>query len=99
MAKQETESYSTIATLELSFIDLRAHFEAQLRTVARAERCLVNCRSASDERTFATAVDSLQAEIQVVSTNNCSIRAVIDQVDTSARRLAPPTERSTDLTT
>jgi hypothetical protein len=99
MAKPETESDATIATLELSFVDLRAHFEAQLRTVARAERCLVKCRSASDERIFATAVDSLQAEIQVVSTNNRSIRAVIDQVDTSARRLAPPSARSTDVAT
>jgi hypothetical protein len=76
-----------VATLALSLIDLRAHFEAQLRTVTRAEQCLLKCRGATETAAFEIAVQTLRCEIQVISQNNRSIRTVIDQVDADADAL------------
>jgi hypothetical protein len=76
-----------VAALGLSFTDLRAHFEAQLRAVTRAEQRLAECRDAIDQPSFDAAVHSLQAEVDLVSKNNRSIRAVIDSVDVTTRQL------------
>jgi hypothetical protein len=65
-------------------IDLRAHFAAQLRRVARAEDTLVKCRTARDAATFDVSAAALRSEVQVVSDNNRSVRSVIDQMDIDA---------------
>ena len=90
MTRPSTQVDSRIASLALAVIDLRAHFEAQLRTVARAEEALVKCRNATEPAAFDLSATALRGEIQVVSDNNRSVRAVIDQMDVDARELLCP---------
>ena len=71
-------------------IDLRAHFEAQLRTVIRAEEALLKCRTADDDAAFQASAGALRGEVQIVSDNNRSVTAVIDQMDIDARDLVFP---------
>jgi hypothetical protein len=87
MAKSSTQDESRIASLALAVIDLRAHFEAQLRAVARAEEALVKCRNAKDAAAFDPSAKALRVEVQVVSDNNGSVRVVIDQMALHAREL------------
>jgi hypothetical protein len=87
MATRLNESRDGIPRLALSLIDLRAHFEAQLRAVQRAEDAFLKCRTAGDRAAFAAATSALRIEIQIVSDNNRSIRTVIDQLDADARAL------------
>jgi hypothetical protein len=80
-----------MASLALALIDLRAHFEAQLRAVARAEEALVKCRAATDSAEFDfSAAATLREEVQVLRENNASIRGVIDQLQADARELVFP---------
>ena len=90
MARFSTQVDSRIASLALAVIDLRAHFEAQLRTVARAEEALVNCRTARDPAAFDLSATAFRGEVQIVSDNNRSVRTVIDQMDVDMRDLAFP---------
>ena len=87
MTKPSIKVDSQIASLALAVIDLRAHFEAQLRTVARAEEALVKCRTARDPATFTASATALRGAVQMVSENNRSARAVIDQMDADACEL------------
>lgn len=87
MATRLNESGDGIPRLALTLIDLRAHFEAQLRAVQRAEEAFLKCRTAGDRAAFVTSTGALRNVIQIVSDNNRSIRAVIDQLDTDARAL------------
>jgi hypothetical protein len=87
MARPASQVDSRIASLALAVIDLRAHFEAQLRRVARAEEMLVTCRTPRDRAAFESSAAALRGEVQVVSDNNRSIRAVIDRMDVDAREL------------
>ena len=87
MARTSTQVDNRIASLALAVIDLRAHFEAQLRTVARAEDALVKCRTANDRAAFDSSATMLRGEVQIVSDNNQSVRAVIEQMDVDAREL------------
>ena len=93
MARHSTPVDGRIASLALAVIDLRAHFEAQLRMVARAEGSLVQCRTAGDPAAFESSAAALRREIQVVSDNNRSVRIVIDQMDADARDLEFPAQR------
>jgi hypothetical protein len=90
MARPSNEVDTRLASLALAVIDLRAHFEAQLRRVRRAEEALVKCRTAKDPRVFDSSAAALRGEIQVVSDNNRSVRAVIDQMDVDAQGLGFP---------
>jgi hypothetical protein len=90
MASYSSEIDNRIARLALSLTDLRAHFEAQLRSVHRAEEQLVRCRTAHDGPTFAESKNALRERIQVVSDNNTSVRAVIEQVTADVSRLRFP---------
>jgi hypothetical protein len=90
MPRSSGEIDNRIASVALAVTDLRAHFEAQLRRVARAEEALQRCRTARDAAAFDSSAAALRGEIQVVSDNNRSIRAVIDQMDVDARELARP---------
>jgi hypothetical protein len=87
MARSSTHIDDRIAALALAVIDLRAHFEAQLRAVARAEQALVKCRTVKSYRPFESAATALRDEIRIVSNNNRSVRTVIDQMDFDARDL------------
>jgi hypothetical protein len=90
MGTRSTQVGSRIASLALAVIDLRAHFEAQLRTVIRAEDALVKCRAAGDPAAFDSSATALRAAVQVVSDNNRSVRAVIDQMNVDASDLMFP---------
>ena len=63
MVRRSKPTADGTAKLALALIDLRAHFEAQLRTVVRAEETLLKCRGAHDAATFDTAA----ATFRVVS--------------------------------
>jgi hypothetical protein len=87
MASYSSEINDGIARLALSLTDLRAHFEAQLRSVHRAEEHLLRCRTAHNGATFAKSRNALRERLQVVSDNNTSVRAVIEQVSADVSRL------------
>jgi hypothetical protein len=88
MARRSTQIDTGTARLALAFIDLRAHFEAQLRNVVRAEQCLLRCRVAGDPATFDAAAASLQAEVQAVAENRRSASDLVAQIVADARGLA-----------
>jgi hypothetical protein len=90
MTRTSTQVGNRIASLALAVTDLRAHFEAQLRSVARAEEALMKCRTARDSAAVTSAATALRNEIRVVSDNNRSVRAVIDQMDVDACQLVVP---------
>jgi hypothetical protein len=90
MVKRSTQANGRIRSLALAVIDLRAHFEAQLRAVARAEEALVQCRTARNPTAFDSSANVLRGEVQVVSDNNRSVRGVIDQMYLDAREVVFP---------
>jgi hypothetical protein len=92
MVRPSTEVDNRIASLALAVIDLRAHFEAQLRAVAHAEEALSRCRTATHPAAFDAAAITLRDEVHVVSDNNRSVRPVIDQMDVDANDLVFPRE-------
>jgi hypothetical protein len=75
------------ATLALALMDLRAHFEAQLRTIARAEQSLSRCRGAENAAIFDVAADTLRAEVGAVAENRRSAADLVDQIVADARAL------------
>ena len=87
MPKRSTPTDERIPTLALSLTDVRAHFEAQLRAVMRAEDALLKCQKAADQIAFEASTSTLRNEIQNLFDNNRSIKAVIDQMDSDARAL------------
>jgi hypothetical protein len=93
MARPSAPVDNRIASLALSVIDLRAHFEAQLRAVDRTEEALVKCRTARGAAAFDSAAAALRGEVQVVSHNNRSVRPLIDQMDVDARDLSFPNRK------
>jgi hypothetical protein len=93
MARPSTPFDSRLTSLALAVIDLRAHFEAQLRRVARAEEALVKCRTAKDSAAFDSSAAALRGQAQVVSENNRTVRAVIDQMVADTRDLTLPLKK------
>jgi hypothetical protein len=87
MPKRQTDADDAIARLALNFIDLRAHFEAQLRTITHSEQCLLKCRRAVDADTFNASAESLRREIQVICANRESVGTVLEQSIAEARAL------------
>jgi hypothetical protein len=87
MANRSTQIAHGIANLDLRLTDLRAHFEAQLRTVRRAEECLLRCRSARDELAFAAATDTFREQLTVVAKNRHTIGALLNQIVDDADKL------------
>jgi hypothetical protein len=87
MPHRPTQIDDELARLALSLVDLRAHFEAQLRTVVRAEQCLLKCRRADDAVAFDTAADTLRGEVKTVLENRRGVRDLLEQVIAAARRL------------
>jgi len=73
--------------LDLRLTDLRAHFEAQLRTVGRAEDCLLRCRGAKDAVAFDAAADTFREQLTVVARNRKTIGALLNQIGDDAEKL------------
>lgn len=92
MAKSSSRVNSRMASLALALVDLRAHFEAQLRMVARVEEALAKCRTAKDSAAFDSSADALRGQIRTLSDANRrgSVSAVIDQLDVDADGLLFP---------
>lgn len=73
--------------MDLKLTDLRAHFEAQLRTVRRAEECLLRCRGARDAVAFDAAADTFRDQLMVVAQNRKTIGALLTQIVNDAEKL------------
>jgi len=73
--------------LDLKLTDLRADFEAQLRTVRRAEECLLRCRGARDAVAFDAAADTFRNQLRVVAQNRKTIGALLNQMVDDAEKL------------
>src|SRR5687768_14290903 len=69
-----------MAMMALNITDLRAAFEAQLRTLAHAEDQLRRCRTARDDTTLRASLDTFCRDVATMSTNNLAIRDVLDAV-------------------
>jgi hypothetical protein len=88
MAKPSSQVDRRISSLALAAIDLRAHFEAQLRAVARVEDVLAKCRTSSEPAALESAATALRGEFQLLSESNASVRAVILQMGADAGELS-----------
>jgi hypothetical protein len=77
---------AALQNLELSLIDLRAHFEAQLRTVKRGEECLLRCRGAQDAVAFDAAADAFRNQLTAVAQDRKTIGELLNQIVDDARR-------------
>lgn len=88
MGQRSKQAEDQSMRLALSLVDLRAHFEAQLRTVAHAEQCLVKCRGAHDAVSFDAAANTLRAELQAVADNRDKVSDLVRQIVADAQRLA-----------
>jgi hypothetical protein len=66
--------------MDLSLIHLRAHFEAQLRTVKRAEQCLLQCRDTQDAAVFHAAAKSFRDQLTVIAGNRKTIGELLNQI-------------------
>ena len=76
-----------MANLNLRLIDLRAHFEAQLRTVRRAEECLLRCEGAPNAVAFDTAAETFRDQLTIVAQNRKTIGALLNQIVDDAEKL------------
>lgn len=88
MRKRANHGNEQMVRMALTLIDMRAHFEAQLRTVTRAERGLRKCRSATGP-SFQAAADELRRDLELLATNNRSLRPVLEEATGSVRALRP----------
>ena len=73
--------------MDLRLTDLRAHFEAPLRTVRRAEECLLRCRGAHDGVSFDTAADGFRDQLTAVAENRKTIGVLLSQIVSDADKL------------
>lgn len=87
MPKRTTRSTDLISNLSLTLTDLRAHFEAQLRTVERAEHFLSRCRRARDRPAFESAATSVVDEVSAIAEHRRSTQSLFAQVIADAEAL------------
>jgi hypothetical protein len=78
-----------MAMIALSFIDLRAQYQAATRMLENAEKRLLKCRQPQDEAAFRGSVSALREEVKALSSTNRSVREVLDEVARDADRLTP----------
>ena len=78
-----------MAMIALSFVDLRAQYQAAMRMLENAEKRLLKCRQPQDEATFRGYVSALREEVKALSNTNRSVREVLDEVSRDADRLTP----------
>jgi hypothetical protein len=87
MPSRSRQADACIAGLELSLTDLRAHFEAQLRTVTRAEQCLLRCRGAQNAVAFKAAADTFRDQLSVIAENRKRIATLVNGIVDDGREL------------
>ena len=87
MPSSSRKADDAIANLDPRLTDLRAHFEAQLRTVKQAEECLTRCRGAQNAVAFEAAADSFRDQLTVVAQNRKTIGALLNQLVDEAEKL------------
>jgi hypothetical protein len=87
MPNRARQAHDSIANVDLRLTDLRAHFEAQLRTVGRAEKCLLRCRGAQDSVAFDAAADAFRDQLAVVAENRKAIGTLLNQIAEDAGKL------------
>jgi hypothetical protein len=87
MPNRSRHATDDVATLDLSLTDLRAHFEAQLRTVRRAEQCLQRCRTAQNPMAFDAAAVAFRDQLTGVARNRKTIGTLLNQIVDDARKL------------
>lgn len=87
MPNRSRQGDDGIANLDLRLIDLRAHFEAQLRTVRRAEECLRQCRRARGSVAFDGAADAFRDQLTVIAKNRKTIGALLNRIVDEAENL------------
>ena len=80
MPNRSSRAHDRIANLNLRLTDLRAHFEAQLRTVRRAEEYLLQCRGPQDVVAFHAAADAFRDQLGVVAENRKTIGTLLEQI-------------------
>jgi hypothetical protein len=86
MPNRSKQADDALGDLTLGLTDLRAHFEAQLRTVMHAEQSLVRCRTALSAMAFATAADAFRGDLRTVAANRKTIGALLTKsVDDGGR--------------
>ena len=78
-----------MAMIALSFIDLRAQYQAAMRMLEHAEKRLLKCREPQDDAAFRGRVSALREEVTALSNTNQSVREVLDEVARDADRLTP----------
>ena len=78
-----------MAMIALSFVDLRAQYQAALRMLEAAEKRLLKCRQLQDDAAFRGSVSALRKEVTALSHTNRSVREVLDEVARDADRLTP----------
>jgi hypothetical protein len=78
-----------MAMIALSFIDLRAEYQAAMRMLEHAEKRLWKCRQPQDDATFRGSVCALRDEVTALAHTNRSVREVLDEVARDAHRLTP----------
>src|SRR5689334_24106639 len=95
MTNRSRQAGFTAAKLELSLTDLRAHFEAQLRTVRRAEHSLLQCRGAQNALTFHAAAEAFREQLKVVAENRQAVGILLAQIvdDAGTLRFDEPAAR------
>lgn len=77
--------------MSLALTDLRAQFEAQLRTVGRAEHLLSRCRRAAERAAFESAAAAVRGEVRAIAEHRRSTQSLLAQIIADAEAL-----RSTD---
>jgi hypothetical protein len=87
MPNRSRQADDGIANLDLRLTDLRAHFEAQIRTVRRAEECLLPCRGAQDAVAFDAAADTFRDQLTVVAQDRKTIGALLNQIVDDSEKL------------
>ena len=75
--------------IALSFVDLRAQYQAAMRMLENAEKRLLKCREPQDDAAFRGCVSALRQEVTALSNTNRSVREVLDEVARDADRLTP----------
>ena len=87
MPDRSRQSNDGVAKLDLSLIDMRAHFEAQLRTVKRAEDFLLQCRDAQNAAAFHAAAKGFRDQLTVIAGNRKTIGELLTQIVDDAGKL------------
>jgi hypothetical protein len=82
----QNPKHDVIALVALGLVDLRAQYEAQVRTLNHVERALLNCRDAPAE-TYAGCVEQFRSEMRRLGDLQENVRDLLSRIDQDALRL------------